>query len=195
MAIAPSPVPLGGSIKAHFDSDLATLQVGDAIDFVAVKFLTEGKSDIFEILDWSRLDGIILGVMLSSNTMCRIEGVAVIVAPGVALCAAHVLRDRAAQLQSGEVQSLCVGFSPGTRHIWGINHVAFVPGSDLAILSLTLVDGLSLTRKFKQASITTRVPRKGETLVVVGFKPNAIDCDNWQEGEKIRVTALACRGL
>ena len=126
--------------------------------------------------------------------MCRIQGVAVMVAPGIALCAAHVLLEDVEDLRSGAKQVLCVGIASEKRQIWGVTNIGFVPTTDLVILSLKLIDGLSTSRRFNYASITTRAPRSGETVTIMGFRSDG-STFNWKQGEeKISIVSLACRG-
>lgn len=184
--------------KFSFDvdrtSDLAALEVGDRLAFAPVKPQYLSEAAISRLKTPGRLKGIVLSVHLTSDDSHRIEGSAVMVAPGIALCASHVFRGNVDRLMAGELKVLCVGTSHHGNELWNIRHVTFVPNTDICILSLSLIDGLPPDRIFHQASITTRTPRSGERLFAVAFKAEDADCIDWKPGQKIRTYMLACAG-
>lgn len=182
------------SFEADRTSDLAALEVGDYLHFAPVKAKNLSEAPLSRLETPGRLKGIVLSVHLTSGDSHRVQGCAVMVAPGVALCASHVFQGDIDRLLAGELNVLCVGTADHGNELWNIRHVTFVPNTDVCILSLSLVDGLPPNRTFHQASVTTRVPRSGERLFVVAFKAEDEDCIQWKPGQKIRTNILACAG-
>ena len=188
------PDPMKFSFEAHMSSDLAALQGGDYLQFSAVhpKYLSE--LPLSRLKTPGRLRGIVLSVHMTTEDSHRIQGCAVMVAPGVALCASHVFRDETGHMLSGKLKVLCVGTADHGNELWNIRNVTFVPNTDVCILSLSLIDGLPPDRTFRQASVTTRTPRLRERLFVIAFKAEEEDCINWKPGQKIRTNILVSAG-
>jgi len=182
------------TFQADSSSDLAALQIGEYLKFTDVRVRYLSGAGISRLKTWGRLRGAVLGVNLTSTNEHRVEGSAVMVAPGVALCASHVFQGHLDRLMSGELKALCIGPSDHGNELWGLRGINFVPNTDVCILTLTLINGLPTDRTFHHASITTRTPRHGERLFVVAFKAEAEDCENWVEGRQIRMNALICAG-
>lgn len=182
------------SFEADRTSDLAALEVGDSLTFAPVKAQYLSEAAVSRLKTAGLLNGIVLSVHLTSDDSHRIEGSAVMVAGGVALCASHVFKADVDRLMAGELKVLCVGTSPHGNELWNIRHITLVPNTDICILSLSLVCGIPPDKTFHQASITTRTPRSGERLFVVAFKAEDEDCINWKPGQRIRTHILACAG-
>lgn len=182
------------SFEASKTSDLAALEIGDCLHFSAVKFKYLSESPISRLRTPGHLQGVVLSIHVTTDDSHKIPGCAVMIAPGVALCATHVFRDDVGNLEAGRLRALCVGTAKHGNELWNLRHVTFVPNTELCILSLSLIDGISPDRTFHQASITTRWPRKGERLVLVAFKAEQEDCINWKPGDKVRTHTLACAG-
>lgn len=188
--------PFAGTIRFRADDpgDLGALAVGEVLDFVPVKVAYESDAPVSRLKTWGRLGGIVLALNFRGEGLHRIEGSAVIVAPGIALSASHVLRDYMPGFGDGSIKVLCVGDTEHGRSLWSLARVRFVPNTDICILSLVLVDGLPSDRKLRQASITTRTPKRGERLFFVGYKAEEEDCANWSEGQQIRTNVLVTAG-
>ena len=182
------------SFSAHVDSDLRSLQVNDALTFESTKIQFSGTNEVMCMRDVAATDGVVLSIMFSSTSGVQVSGNAVMVAGEVAITAAHLFRDHIAALRTGELEILCVGHSAGSQQHWGPTGITFVPETDLAILSLTLINGLPAGGKFRFASLTTRIPRKGELVSIAGFVPSKEDNDEWEPGGKIRSYPLVSRG-
>ena len=149
------------TFQAENTSDLAALQVGEYLKFSAARVHYSSDSEISRLKTWGRLKGTVLSVNLTSKKSHRVEGSAVLVAPGIALCAAHVFQAHLDGLMSGELRALCIGVSEHGNELWGLRGIKFVPNTDICILTLSLINGLPPDRTFYQASITTRTPRLG----------------------------------
>jgi len=104
-----------------------------------------------------------------------IDGSAVMVAPGVALCARHVLEPHATALRSGVGGALCVGMARAGPQLWRLRSATRVPNSDLAIIGLSYSTHLPADYGFSLATVSTRLPRIGERLTLVGFRAQGFD--------------------
>ena len=107
--------------------------------------------------------------------MLKIEGTAVMIAPGLAISAKHLFNerhDRLGPLLAGNELLYAVGLRPGGHaEIWRLQHLtASNDGQgDLAVLSLGLVSDLPASRRFTCLPLTARRPLRGEQLTIVGF--------------------------
>jgi hypothetical protein len=184
-----------GTFRAHASSDLRSLAVGDKLSCVPTRFHYASDEPLSRLKTWSRIGGVVLAVGFRSKDTWEISGSAVVVAPGVALSAAHTFRDRMTDFVKGVTQIVC---SEHTEHgpiTWLVTHVRFVPDTDLCILSLSLTNGLPTNRVFKQASVTTRTPRLGERLFFIGYRSEPEDCADWSDGKLIGANVLISAGV
>lgn len=96
------------------------------------------------------------------------------VAPGVAVTAAHVIdemRDRGFLAESGG-QLFAVSFHTDRVELWRADSVTRVDIGDLSLLTLvrTTATAARTPLKFSLARMAARMPRVGETISLVGFK-------------------------
>ena len=116
--------------------------------------------------------------------MLKVEGTAVMLAPGLAISAKHVFADELDALLKGEQVLYAIGLRPGGRaDMWQLQHVtASNDGGDLAILSLALVSDLPDGGRFPCLPLTARGPLPGDQLTIVGFHfdkdANRLDAEN-----------------
>jgi S1-C subfamily serine protease len=112
----------------------------------------------------------VLAIGVLHDDRFKVWGTAVMIGPGLALTATHVLSNHHEQIRGGAVGVVCAGMrTNGTVELWRLRHLGHDEG-DLTILSLQLatppVDGGRLT----SLPVTTRTPREGERLSVIGFR-------------------------
>lgn len=117
-------------------------------------------------------DGVLLSMHWGGAAGYKVDGSAVLVAPGIALCATHVVSTYAAKLESGELGCMCMGPAKLGLQIWRVVTITAVPGCDLTILSLTYQTALPGGNQFNQATIAIRLPAMDEPLVLAGFRPD-----------------------
>ena len=146
------------------------LPPGSQIHFVALLMNTpiQGPS---RLESWESLNGMVLGISFSDISAHQIDGSAVIVGPGIALCATHVLEPRLESLLTGVEAMMCFTVAPSGVQVWKVNKITLVPNSDLAILGLAFASALPSKSTFYKSVITTRPPEDGEHLTIFGFKP------------------------
>ena len=120
-------------------------------------------------------DGLLLHMQFHDGEGHQIDGSAVLVAPGVALCATHVVRPYIDALAGGAATGFCIGVAKSGLQIWRLRNGTLVPNSDIAIIGLGYASRLPEHKTFSQASLTTRLPKIGEALTLTGFRASSIE--------------------
>ena len=143
--------------------------------------------------NWDFFEGILLMVSFTDHAMHFIDGSAVLVAPGIALCATHVVEPRLPQLMAAEAHAMCKSITSSGLLLWNIRKVTLVPNSDFTILGLELASALPPNNEFRQAAITTRTPKAGEELLICGFRAQQAafpisDRENIELGGEVRLS-------
>lgn len=154
-----------------------------------------GRATRTGMKDWHTFNGMLLSMQFHADGEDRVDGSAILVAPGVALCASHVLAKYGEALLRGPVECICVGPTRHGLQMWRLSHVTSVPNSDLSIISLTYASALPPDLTFHQGTISTRLPRLGERLSLYGFRQSSI---RWTPESppklECRGDVLVCRG-
>ena len=120
--------------------------------------------------DWASFRGVLLSVCLKGKDSVRLAGSAVLVAPGVALYARHVLDERLAVIREGNEAIYCFGITPRGLRIWIGRELAHVYKSDLGIMGLQLASDFQGDDILHISQLTTRLPKVGEQLLICGFR-------------------------
>jgi hypothetical protein len=145
-----------------------SLGAGSKIEFEQVLVPITHDQRAVRMEDWESLDGVMLGVIFNSATFQELTGSAVMIAPGVALSALHVLTEHADDLRAGKLAMTCCTAVGSQLQYWTVKEVTEVPNSDLAILGLRL--NSELQQRFHLSAITTRLPAVSEKLTIIGFR-------------------------
>jgi hypothetical protein len=122
------------------------------------------------VLNWDYFEGALLAVGFRDATGFSVLGSAVIIAPGLAVSATHVFMDRIDDLAGGECSGLCVGIRTGGVDLWNIRKISLDPTDDLTFLSLELASPIGDGWAFSRVPVTTRCPRNGEFVTIIGFR-------------------------
>src|SRR6185312_7303402 len=99
-----------------------------------------------------------------------IMGTAVMVAPGIAFSATHVIREHMPHFGAGQQVLMCIGIGSEAMHAWWVRGIAGSTNHDVCILSLQRASELPASRTFNQAKLSTRTPGLGESVVMAGFR-------------------------
>jgi hypothetical protein len=160
----------------HFSGQI----VGDPFDGVdpdrkythpACAYVPSDPPGAHRVLNMAHYEGIVLSVHFFTDQWRRVEGSAVMVAPGVAFTAAHVFEEHLPSPTTvSEPKMACVGYTSSGLRIWRPVAIERVNGTDLLILSLELRSALPTNNEFRQAALTARLPAIGETMMVAGFR-------------------------
>ncbi|MCY4754460.1 trypsin-like serine peptidase [Pelomonas aquatica] len=143
---------------------------GERLRFSAQRLLFEGTNDHHMMV--GALNGTLLALSFRDDYGHHTYGSGVMVGPGLALCAAHVLyeNDFYVKLQNGGATLVAQApLSDGGMLLWTVQRMTLVPDSDLAILSMSLTSRYPEDRHFMTAWMTTRMPAVGEVLTVTGY--------------------------
>jgi Trypsin-like peptidase domain len=122
------------------------------------------------LTNWHAFEGIVLAIVFADTENYWILGSAVLVAPGIALCASHVIETHVDEMLQSKVDAVCFGITSGGAQAWKIFKLHSIPGTDVSVLGLQCASALPPSRTFYRASITTRLPTIGERIVVAGFR-------------------------
>jgi hypothetical protein len=147
--------------------------IGGELKFEPLCVFPNDVAKAMWLQDWESTEGILLSIQFRGVAGHRIEGSAVMVAPGVALCAAHVVQPHLTALMSGGTGAMCSALTSSGILFWNIRKLTYNEGSDLMILGLELASPLPSGNLFRQAIISTRVPDIGENIVILGFRAEA----------------------
>lgn len=132
--------------------------------------------------EWDAFGGILLQIMFHDGGLSSIEGSAVMIGPGIAITARHVLDSYIDRLLSGKLETIVVSIYPGSLIIWRI-HQIILTETDIAILRVDLASSLPESGELPVATITTRTPVLGERLMILGFQaPKAASLIDGIEG-------------
>jgi len=146
------------------------MEPGGVLNFEAVPVFPQGEASAAWLKNWETQEGVLLFIQFRGQESHRIDGSAVMVAPGIALCASHVIAPHLERLVAGEVGAICSGITSSGLLIWRICKVTCIDGSDFTILGLELASNLPNGNLFRQGRISTRVPEIGENVVLLGFR-------------------------
>lgn len=148
----------------------ATPQIGDTVRFqpVTIKLLDDDRTVFME--DAGAFNGVLLSLHFADDAEHLVHGSAVLVAPGIALTAKHVIEPYLEVLAAGHKHSMCIGIAQNGMQLWTVRKATLLDGQDLAILGLELNSAMPNDRTFRQATISTRLPRVGDRVQIVGYR-------------------------
>src|ERR1700734_3046334 len=84
-----------------------------------------------DVSNWELFEGMLLAVSFSDRERDWMLGSAVLVAPGIALCAAHVINEHMDELLDAKLGAICFGIARSGAQAWRIGIVTRVPGHDV----------------------------------------------------------------
>lgn len=148
---------------------LETFRRGQSVRFAPTRIRThfDGK---YVVPSLGMLKGVVLSIHFSMGDKQQAIGSAVMVAPGVALTAAHVVNNYWEELRSGETEAMLFGIANTGIQIWRPKTVTCVEATDTAILGLTAASKLPPNSTFEHSVISTRIPSVGENVVLAGTR-------------------------
>ncbi len=149
---------------------LEELKVGANIHFQPKPFQFKVEPSEATVSNWDLFEGTLLMVCFTGQEEQRIIGTAVMVAPGVAISATHVIQPELDALLQGKLVVSCHGLTSHGLQIWSVRKVTAVPGSDITILGIGLISSLPPENYFPLPVITTRSPKIGEEICIWGFR-------------------------
>lgn len=144
------------------------------------------------VKDWAFFDGAMLSLVVITEAGYMAMGTIVMIAPGLAITATHVVREHLGDLKKGNVQASCVGPSKAGLELWNVRAVSFDETSDIAYLSLERASQIPEGWSIRTIPITTRAPKGGERLHIFGFRmsTHATDADFGLTGNLFAASGL-----
>ena len=124
----------------------------------------------------------------------QVLGSGVLVAPGIALCANHVIQPLADELAAGRINPTCAGITSEGMQIWKIQSIALTGNSDIAIAVMKLISGIPSHNHFFHSPITTRTPAIGEELLICGFRASEKEFQRNEKGVEIGMELWVSKG-
>jgi len=143
--------------------------------------------------NWEFFEGTLVNIAFTDRSLQRVEGSGVLVAPGVALCATHVIEPHLERLMAGAASATCFGVSQSLQ-IWNVRKVNVVPNTDVTILGLEFTSVLPPENTFFQSVITTRTPAIGEQLTICGFRASEEAFLRGEHSVEISGSMWVCKG-
>jgi hypothetical protein len=153
------------------DDPFKDLAIGEAVHF---KLVEPGSSNSVErpqvVKNWGFFKGAVVAFSLKFGSSQEWLGTAVIVAPGVALTAAHNFTQVIEEIEQGSAVPYCFGIRDDTVEIWKVTKVSYADDNDIGVLSIIPASRLPEDRTYYRFGMTTRTPTTSETLSIVGFR-------------------------
>lgn len=142
--------------------------------------------------DWSHFNGVLLSLHFACGKSHTIQGTAVMVAPGFALTASHVVAPWEEALRIGSAEMACVGIVPSGLLFWNVRQVTMVENCDVTILALSLGSALPPDNRFNKVVISTRLPNLSETVMIGGFRAAAATFEAGHAGIQYSFNVKSC---
>ncbi len=119
--------------------------------------------------DWTYFDGILIKTMFESGGQQRVHGSGVMVGPGVALAARHVVEPEIEDVLAGRTRMGALALTPHGLAIWEVHQIRFWDQSDIVIMTMRLKTSLPPNNTLRHALLTTRLTPVGEAVAAIGF--------------------------
>jgi hypothetical protein len=134
------------------------------------RFVPNDPPGVYPVHNLAHYNGVLLSVHFVTEDSTRIDGSAVMVAPGIAVTAAHVIDPHISLIMASKRHVFCAGLTPSGPRYWHVRHFTKANGTDLVILSLDLASPVPHGCRLAQAMLTTRLPKIGELVMIAGFR-------------------------
>lgn len=170
---------------------------GDTITFqpIGVKLLREDTTVFMENID--AFNGTVLSFHFADADEHLVEGSAVMIGPGIALTAKHVNESHLDRLMKGERHSMCIGIAKSGMNFWTVRKMTMLTDADIAILRLQLSSAMPSDWTFRQTVVSTRLPKIGDRVQIVGFRANSATraLDTGERGYGVDAKLLVSAGV
>lgn len=160
-------IKLNGTVV---DDSAERIPIGGVINFAKLLFPFQIQEANSWIKNWNVFEGVLLGVVFSDAEWLYLEGSAVMVGPGIAITAKHVIEARFSGIAEGLENMHCIGITSLGLQMWAVKKVTYCLENDLAMLGLELISAIDEGDTLNQSIITTKVPEIGENVIIYGFK-------------------------
>lgn len=176
--------------------DPTSVLTDTALTFTPCKFKPIAtKKEVALVAPWGSFRGVLLSILFSERHRQRVWGTAVMVAPGIALAAWHVVGPEQPAMEAGDTSCLLAAPVEDGLVFWKPLKIARVEKSDIAILSLLRASPIPPDRKYRIARMSLRLPAIGEMVMVCGFRAEKDEFGVVGDAAKIEVKPRASTGL
>jgi Trypsin-like peptidase domain len=152
------------------EDPLGNPKPSDEVSFEFARF-TSPIDDGFTILqEWEGYGGALFGLTIKTDIHRILEGSAVSVAPGIAICARHVIQDHLDEAIAGKKSIMLHSITDDGLQIYAIRKVTLNHNSDVCILEVALASKMPPSNTLISASLTTQIPKLGEKLFCTGMR-------------------------
>ncbi len=118
--------------------------------------------------------------MLKSETKAEIVGTAVMIAPGLAVTATHNFIDEIELMKQGKAIPYCLGVRDNNLDIWMVTSMSYDHSDDTALIAIRAASKVPDDKCYYRLGITTRAPKNGEVLNIIGFRNNSVEMHDIQ---------------
>lgn len=152
-------------------TEIVEFEVGHALHLVPVKFQScDATQTPQPVKNWGFFDGAVLAVVIGDKSERQIIGTACMIAPGLAVTAAHIFTDVIESIRTGELGISCFGIATDSGEFWRVTHVCYASGEEIAFLSIAKASIHDASRPMRTFDLSTRAPRVGEVVTMIGFR-------------------------
>ena len=137
-------------------------------------FVPNDPPGIYPVYNLAHYNGTLLSIHFHAEDWMTVEGSAVMVAPGIAITAAHVIEELIPQILARKLRIFCTGLTPSGSRLWKVRQITKVHNSDLMILAMQYASPLPPDRRFVQVIMSTQLPPIGEEVMIVGFRSSDV---------------------
>jgi hypothetical protein len=128
-------------------------------------------NDLNSIANWDFFEGAVVGLSFGGMGRHHMLGSGASVAPGIVMAARHVVEPRIEELMRGEHEIMCSGIAREGLVLWRCKSITLAGNTDIAFLMVEAAS--TLPKTLHQVTLTTRMPRIGEHILIVGMRHHA----------------------
>ena len=162
-----------------------TLPLGSQLSLNYLHFMPAITDGPVPLKNWDIFRGVLLALHFAADGHQRITGSAVMVGPGIALAASHVVELEAPRMAAGAITGVMTAITPTGLMIWHPGQITCQDESDVAIVTATCVSDLPTGNVMSVASMSSRIPRIGERIMICGFRAGHQEFAHTPSGDEI----------
>jgi hypothetical protein len=161
----------GKRVSATLIDNLASaMPVGGSLHIRNERFRFDYDGPPLAINNWADFKGCVLMVHVGEASDQNILGSGVLIGPGIALTARHIIAEHEADIAAGRRGLMCSGVANHGVNLWRPTSITTLDHSDVAILTLECCSAAPPDSTFWLATISTRLPPVGERLCLTGYR-------------------------
>jgi S1-C subfamily serine protease len=139
-----------------------------------------------DLKEWDFFGGIVGALGFKRGNSFNVEGSVVFIGPGLALTAKHVIEPHMGALIAGDTAPIVTSVTGYGLDLWRIHQIVY-NDTDVAILRVELISELPQTGSLLSATMTTREPKIGERVMLVGFRQTSVELDTGEVAGETRI--------